>query len=293
MINSPVRAISRRKTLQKLGSSAIGTLPLLNSNHATQESGHSFDFLATGDTTVNGPTTEADVPDDGGIKIEDELAQANLRHLQHMIEGGVHGTNGRLAMGSETTRTAQFTAKTAETKEARLVTEGSQNYEHRNYGTSGKASVGHSAGLVVRDLTTGETLTHDAKPLHAEATAEIAEWTVEQLLTRLATWIIFPGAGLIARIIIDLTLGSLIDAAIEFDASGSSANNFGADRETFKTSFNTQPDHTYEVAFTVTGGLSAETPHTSETYGDDIAHATAQSSYLINEFTVEPETSLF
>ncbi|WP_144922213.1 hypothetical protein [Halorubrum salsamenti] len=219
------------------------------------------------DTYVATPIRETRVRDNG-------YAVINLR-------GRVGWGKGELSMGGTAWLDSIWEAPS--TGEYKLEAE----YEHggRNsdqiYNSAG-ITITREPSIAVENVRTGEIVGWDPKIGSSLVSAEITEQTIEFLLTRITSYLIFPSAGFIARRLANHILGEVFDHLIEVRPQGTT----GRWLDSGATSFWAEEGEKYRIRFAVDNNLSGQCQNDDSAF---VGHSAVY--YQLNQFQISPVNS--
>lgn len=239
------------------------------------------------------PVDEANFPEPTIEKSnigEDTVVQTPLREVRGRdngyavvnIRGSVGWGKGELSMGG----TAWFDSiwEAPSTGEYKLEA----GYEHGGsiwdeiYNSAGVTAT-REPSIAVENVRTGEVVGWDPKIGSNLVSAEIAEQTIEFLLTRITSYLIFPSAGFIAKRLANHILGEVFDHLIEVRPQGTTGRwlNSGT------TSFWAEEGEKYRIRFAVNNSLSGQCQNE-----DSFCAIRSTVYYQLNQFQLSPVNSI-
>jgi len=231
---------------------------------------------------ANGPLVSKSVANEkkANVDVSTKMAKASeMGFLQVGTEGSLAKSSGELAMDGVAWVESRWSPE--ERGQHRVSAEFEHSAEHRqtNAGTDASSVLTTEPHLAVLNDDTGQVVAHSSRIGSNAVSTEIQEYALEQLLSRIARYILFPGIGLVGKLIADFILDEVFSQIIELQPRDGRVSKSGSTAVSFEAS----PDTTYRVRFTANNGFAGKT-----TDKDDYVHAESSSFYELTNLNVEP-----
>lgn len=219
-------------------------------------------------------------PEDMLVDIHERYAEANEQGFLQIGTAGDLG-GGRGALAADGAAWVESTWQPTESGKHRVTVE----YEHsadqfrRTLQTDADLVLTSEANLAVVEDETNTVVAQQSALGRNEVTAEASEFVIEELLTTIVTYILFPGLGLFGKLLGEFLVGPAIDQLVEIEPESSGP----LVQTSIQFPFQASRSSTYRIRFTANNGFSGRT-------SDNDDHFMAESSAyfeLIN-FDVEP-----
>lgn len=282
------RRLKRRRALQLMGSgfgSVLASTPAIAGDSQQGWAPGNDDWLGNllpaDRTGVLDPRVSKDVstPEKMHVDVSERYAQAAEQgFLQIGTAGDLGGGQGDLAVDGAAWVESLWQPTDPGQHRVTVTYEHSAEQFRRTLQTGADLVLTSEANLAVIDDT--DTVVAQQSALgQNEVTAETQEFVIEELLTRVATYILFPGLGVIGRFLGDFLVGAVVDHLVEIEPNSSGP----LVQTPLSLTFDADPSSTYRIRFTANNGFSGRTWDAND-------HFMAESSafFELTDFSIEP-----
>lgn len=229
--------LSRRATLRGMGSGMGSVVTLIGGGSGgwvtqvgTEYDDYLGNLLPADNAGADGPMVSKSIANqkEATVDVSTKLAKASeMGFVQVGTEGSLAESSGELAMDGAAWVESFWSPE--ERGQHRVSAEFEHSAEHwqTNAGTDASAVLTTEPHLAVVNDDTGQVVAHSSKIGSNAVNTEIQEYVLEQLLSRIARYILFPGIGLVGKLIADFILDEVFSHVIKLQPGDGRVSEFG------------------------------------------------------------------